>query len=218
MQKGSEAPSAVVAQESIAPLNDAQAASREKASFLQGWSEALAEDASVATFAVNERTNWQQRVEALGKALPPDFAQQADALAAEAKTLHLQAGEIQLQFDARNQLLTDIIQSMKEIGYFVSDPYFVDPDDPTSSVVLKATCGSQVITTAVDLRSMVKSIWDGQEHEGCKEAFFDYVDAMKLRGVEVDPEREDLRERPVLKQKGANELPRSTDTGKRMGG
>jgi hypothetical protein len=210
------APPAAIATPAAPP--QAQHSLQAKSAFLKGWIQALADDTAVRTFANSQQEEWHGRAESLVNSAPAEFETLADRLASEAQLLHAHAGEMQLQFDARNRLLTDVIQSMKEIGYFVSDPYFADPSNPGSSVILKAVCGSQVVTTSVDLSSMVKSVWDGQEHEGCKDVFFNYVDAMKSRGVEVEPERSDLRERPVLKQKGANELPRSSDGSNRLGG
>lgn len=182
----------------------------EKSATLVGWADALGEDVAVKTFAAADVADWNRRVATLPSGESPAFVAEADALAAQARAIHDRAGETQARFDTRNELLRDVIASMQELGYFVSDPQFADPADPASPVVLKAVLGSDVITTTVDLGSMVKSVWDGQEHEHCKGEFFTFMDAMKSRGVVVTPQRDDLRVRPILKQKGANELPRST--------
>lgn len=183
----------------------------EKRVTLQGWSAALAVDEVVQTFVAADSAAWQKRVQAVATETQGPIDASIDKLLAEAQALHDRAGDLKTRFDTRNELLRDVIASMQGLGYFVSDPQFADPSDPSSPVVLKAVCGSEVVTTTVDLSSMVKSVWDGQEHEHCKGEFHDFMEAMKSRGVEVTPEREDLRRRPVLKQKGANELPRSTD-------
>jgi hypothetical protein len=106
-------------------------------------------------------------------------------------------------------LLGDVIASLQEIGFFVSDPYYENPDDPSGPVVIKAARGSETVTASVDLSEMVRSVWGGVEDERCKDAFFEYVDRMKDKDVEVTPTRADLRERPILKQQGAKDLPRS---------
>ena len=98
---------------------------------------------------------------------------------------------------------------MKEIGFFVHDPQYENPADPTGPVIIKAVRGDEEVTTSVDLSETIKSVWNGLADERCKDSFFDYVEQMKAKGVEVKPHREDLRDRPILKQKGANELPRS---------
>ena len=173
----------------------------EQRAVIDGWTTALSADTAVTAFAAAEREAWTNRV---GEA-NADLA----ALAAEGQAIHDRAGETQARFDTPNELLRDVIASLQEIGYFVSDPQLADPNDPAGPVVLKATCGSETVTTTVDLSDAIKSVWDGQELEHCKGTFFDYMDAMKARGVSVEPERADLRERPILKQKGMNELPTS---------
>ena len=201
---------------SLAAQNALAEERAEKKATLEGWSAALVADDVVQTFSATDVLAWQQRCDAITAAAANDFAAAdfdatADTLIADAQAIHDRAGDTKARFDTRNELLRDVIASMTELGYFVSDPQFADPNDPSGPVVLKAVCGSEVVTTTVDLSSMVKSVWDGQEHEHCKGDFHQFMNAMKSRGVDVTPEREDLRERPVLKQQGAKALPRSTE-------
>lgn len=208
--------------ESVTEKTKLQASAREadrseKVAMLNGWSAALAGDSAVISFAAKDFAQWSSRVEAIKCITEANFSEKADELAIEAQTIHDRAGDIQAQFDTRNELIRDVIESMKEMGYFVSDPYLADPSDPSTPAILKATCGSEVVTTSIDLTSTVKSIWDGQEHEHCKNSFFDFMKSMKSHGVSITPEREDLRERPVLKQQDANELPRSEPGGRQAG-
>lgn len=183
-----------------------------------GWQEALRDDAAVGSFRAADAAAWLQRSEALlrettGGAGMPTCLARAEALNAEAEALHREAGEIKGKFDTRNELLNDIIASLKEIGFFVYDPHYEKPQDPSGPVIIKAVRGDEEMTASVDLSETVKSVWNGIADDRCKESFFDYVDQMKSRGVDVKAQRDDLRERPILKRKGANELPRSTSTG-----
>jgi hypothetical protein len=187
---------------------------------MAGWREALHQDAAVTTFRAADASTWRTRSEALerevanGAADPKTSLAQAKALLAEAEALHHDAGETQGKFDTRNELLQDVMASLKEIGFFVDDPRYANPQDPAGPVIVRAVRGDEEMTASIDLSETVKSVWDGIADERCKESFFQYVDQMKARGVEVKPERDDLQNRPTLKQKSANELPRSQSSGR----
>ena len=180
-----------------------------------GWRAALSADDAVRDFAGVDAAAWQARAEAA----VADFAAgrgvlaQCHALAAEAEAIHDRAGTVQGQFATRNELLADVMASLKEIGFHVDDPFFERPDDPTGPVVLKATLGTEQVVAHVDLGDHVRTVWDGVEADHCRGTFFDYMDRMKSRGVDVTPDRADLRERPALLSKSANELPRSAAQG-----
>ncbi len=105
--------------------------------------------------------------------------------------------------------MVDIIASLKEIGFVVTDPQFADPQDPGGDVLLVATKGSERMEARIDLSDEIRSTWDNVTEEHCKTSFFDYVDAMASKGITVSPEREDLRLRPISRQQGAKDLPKS---------
>jgi hypothetical protein len=135
--------------------------------------------------------------------------QRCEELLARAEQMNKEAGETQEAYATRNELLSDVVESLQEIGFFVGDPQFEDPNNPAGPVSLKATRGSEEISASIDLTDTVRSTWDGEAGEHCKQAFFQYVDQMKSRGIEVKPTRADLQDRPELKQKGARSLPSS---------
>jgi len=181
---------------------------------IQGWTDTMETDQTVKDFRPAQLSDWRNAANSIladSNAGHPmtEIEDRCNTVLTQAKHIFDEAGELKGKFDTRNELLTDIIASFKEIGFHVGDPFFEHPDDPTGPVILKATCGSETVTASIDLGTTVRSVWDGVETEQCKDAFFDYVDRMKQRGIDVDPERADLRERPKLLQKGANELPRS---------
>jgi hypothetical protein len=197
-----------------APSADGEVAMHHELAEVRGWAEAMQTDQTVKDFCFTAVGEWRKRADAvLAKSEIGSSATEihgaCETILYDAQRIFDEAGDLKGKFDTRNELLADIIASFKEIGFHVSDPFFEHPDDPTGPAILKATCGSETVTASIDLGTTVRSVWDGVESEQCKDAFFAYVDRMKHRGVEVEPERADLRERPKLLQKGANELPRT---------
>lgn len=188
---------------------------------LEAWRETLGADEAVQTFRDNEARAWAKKVDALLEARAAEGAVEelqarAVGLREDAVKLHSEAGMCRERFEARNELLADIIGSLKEIGFFVSDPYYQDPGNPVGPVVVKAARGGEEMTASVDLSETVKSVWKGWEDVHCKSAFWDYIERMKQRGVEITADRPDLRQRPILRQKGALDLPQ--DRAERAGG
>lgn len=191
---------------------------QEKLSELAAWREELAADEAVQQFHRTAAEAWTALADAcLADDSPSDSLAEAlesvENACGEAQRLHDEAGKRQADFTARNELLRDVIDSFKEIGFFVGDPQYADPNDPAGPVLVKATRGSEVMTASIDLSQMVRSMWDGLQDEHCKASFFEYVERMKARGIEIEPEREDLRQPPMLKQQGAKELPRGQQIG-----
>ncbi len=105
-----------------------------------------------------------------------------------------------MKFNTRNELVSDIIDSLKEVGFVVDDPQFADPANPSGVVLLVANRGSERMEASIDLSDEIHSTWNNLSEEHCKTAFFDYVDAMSSKGVKVKPHREDLQNRPIKRQ------------------
>ena len=176
------------------------------------WKEELNKDEDVADFQSTESLNWsKQLASSLNDIGPSDQNQiltQAESLIKQAQQIHDKAGELAAKYNTRNELIGDIIASLKEVGFVVNDPIFRDINDPTSGVVLVASRGNERMVADIDLSDEIRSTWDNVSNEHCRTGFFAYVDAMSKKGVEVNPHREDLRQRPIRIQKGAKDLPR----------
>jgi hypothetical protein len=178
------------------------------------WQEELQHDEAVVHFCREEARVWQ--VEAQSTLEDHERGQSNDAVLQKCQDLltrveHMtkHAEVTQGAYATRNELLADVIASLQEIGFFVCDPHFENPNDPAGPVTISASRGGEEISASIDLSDTVRSTWDGIAGEHCKDAFFDYVDQMKARGVEVKPTRADLQDRPELKQKSARSLPQS---------
>lgn len=198
--------------------SDATDQLRERLLELSAWRDALGADEAVQQFHRKAADAWRAAADAClaEDASTATFTETLDSLenmCREAQRLHDEAGTNQAEFAARNDLLRDVMDSLKEIGFFVGDPTYAIADDPAGPVLLKATRGPEMMTASIDLSQAVHSVWDGQEDEHCKATFFEYVERMKARGVDVDAERSDLQEPPRLKQQGAKELPRGQQFG-----
>lgn len=178
------------------------------------WQDELQRDDAVVHFCGDRANRWLVDAQSLlaeheGGRANDAALQTCQELLAHAEAMTKEAGDIQGAYATRNELLSDVIESLQEIGFFVSDPQFENPSDPAGPVSIKATRGGEEISASIDLSDTVRSTWDGVSGEHCKDAFFEYVDQMKARGIEVKPTRADLQDRPELKQKGARSLPRS---------
>ncbi len=181
---------------------------------LAEWSEILAEDSEVQTFQNEEYAQWKQESDRLLN--NPDSSKPVKELllaaqesVARSEEVFNATTELKSKFTARNELLKNIMDSLKEVGFYVTNPSYTDEKNPESAVVIKASKGGEEMTTWVDLSEHVRSHWKESEQAGCKESFFEFVDAMKNHGVEITPDRADLQDRPQLKQKGAKDLPSS---------
>lgn len=189
-------------------------------SALQACEQDLVADTAVAQFVSAGSEQWRKVAESF-RAAPQvlaDWEQRLTELeqhVSAGQELLRQAAELQSKFHTRNELLADVIASLQEIGFFVSDPQYQDARDPAGAVIVKATRGSESISTVVDLSETVRTTWNGQTDEGCAESFFDYVDRMNQKGVGISALRDDLRARPKLREAGAKELP---DTSQRHQG
>lgn len=186
---------------------------------LRAWDEQLSNDDAVHQFTSATVAKWKDGLTALSTRTPgieviDELVTRAEWLCHQAEEIHASAGEQKAKFDERNELLSDILKSWQEIGFFVSDPEYENPNDPGGPVIIKATRGSEQVLASVDLSDTVRTIWNGMADETCKESFFQYVDQMSNKGVEIKPTRPDLQSRPVLKQAGARELPRTKLRGK----
>ncbi len=177
------------------------------------WKSELEQDQDVVDFHSVEAKQWDTQCRSLldskNELDIEQFELQARNLIDQAKEIHANAGQTACKFESRNELVSDIIASLKEVGFVVADPRFSDPQNPSADVLLVATKGSERVEASINLNDEVQSTWDNVTEEHCKTSFFDYVDAMAAKGMTVSPDREDLRTRPITKQQGAKDLPNS---------
>ncbi len=178
---------------------------------LISWQDALQNDGNVSTFQKNTLGLWlsdlAETVETV-EHQPAEAIKGTQQLIIRAEAIQREAGELSDRFHERNTVLRDIVDSLKEVGFFVQDPEFVNPDEPQGTVIVRANRGDQIMTAEVDLNEVVRSDWQGVDGEYCTNAFFDYVKALNEKGVSVDPVSPALK--PNLKRKGAKDLPGST--------
>ncbi|EMI24607.1 hypothetical protein [Rhodopirellula europaea] len=184
------------------------------------WQETLAGGEEVQNFLAMELDRWQsssnELVEQLSQApASEDNLRRLQELAAQAEQMEQSAGEISDRFYVRNEVMSDIIGSLKEIGFFVQDPSYADPDRPDGAVIIRASRGDQTMMTEVDLDKTVRSDWQGIHGEYCTDGFFEYVKAMSDRGVEITPNDPALK--PRLLQEGAKDLPGQNDNTRSRG-
>jgi hypothetical protein len=176
------------------------------------WRSSFSESQEVQNFASKELRDWTTTTEqAIGmiasEASTIETLTRLQEVTGQAERIELKAGEISDKFFARNAVMTDVIDSLKEIGFFVQDPEFADPTDPTGAVIIRANRGNQGLTTSISLDQKVESDWQGVHGEYCTGGFFEFVNAMDDRGVIITPEDPNLK--PMLLQKGAKDLPDS---------
>ena len=174
------------------------------------WQVNFDENANVQSFTAKELNEWRlatdKTVAVISSSAPSiETLFRLQQAISHAEQLEQKAGELSDKFFSRNTILTDIIDSLKEIGFFVQDPEFADASDPAGSVIIRANRGNQSLRTVVSLEKKVESDWQGVHGEYCTGGFFEFVQAMNQRGVLVSPE--DFNMKPQLLQKGAKELP-----------
>lgn len=174
------------------------------------WQGCLKEDQEVSLFAPEQLANWHATAsDLLRDATPsspsPDHLVKLQQAIGSAEKLQSLAGELSDRFYARNEVLTDIITSLKEIGFFVQDPEFAEPSRPEGAVIIRANRGNQTMMTSVSLDQTVESDWQGVHGEYCTDGFFEYVRAMDSRGITIASNSPELK--PRLLKKGEKDLP-----------
>lgn len=183
---------------------------------LAGWQEELRADDDVQAFQRQEAEELSAQIVKLVEQdvaglSPTEAHDRVNSLHSHCQMLFDRAGELRAKFNTRNELLSDVIESLKKIGFFVSDPQYENDANPTGPVIIKATRSGEEMTASIDLSETVRSVWNGIADEKCKSSFFEYVDEMGKKGIEVKPLRNDLRSRPQLRQKGAKSIPGTSD-------
>jgi predicted extracellular nuclease len=182
------------------------------------WKASFDENTDVQSFYSNELSDWRTRTDQTvavisGSTSSLETLSKLQQITSQAEQIELKAGELSDKFFARNAVLTDIIDSLREIGFFVQDPEFADSGNPVGAVIIRANRGNQSLSTSISLDQKVESDWQGIHGEYCTGGFFEFVRAMDQRGVIINPDNINLR--PQLLQKGAKELP---DTRKKSTG
>jgi hypothetical protein len=182
----------------------------EKLATLVNWKSVFITDEEVRNFGGEDFKQWSEESDLL----LTDVAWQQDKIAAlkqvadlldRAEVIQTKAGEVSNNFIARNVILQEIVASLKEIGFFVENPEFVDVNSPAGAVFVRASRGDQIMTAEIDLDRKVRSDWQGIGGEYCTDAFFEYAKSMSARGIDVVPENPDLK--PKLIKKGEMDLP-----------
>jgi hypothetical protein len=174
------------------------------------WKANFDENTDVQSFSSNELSDWRIRTDETVAVISSSTSSletlsRLQQITSQAEQIELKAGEVSDKFFARNAVLTDIIDSLREIGFFVQDPEFADSSNPAGAVIIRANRGNQSMSTSISLDQKVESDWQGIHGEYCTGGFFEFVKAMDQRGVIVNPDHINLK--PQLLQKGAKELP-----------
>lgn len=179
------------------------------------WQQSFSENENVKNFAADQFASWVQGVEKTIEEIKvaepsPDLLTRLQEATISAEQLESKSGEVSDQFYSRNLVMKDIVDALKEIGFFVQDPEFADPRYPEGAVIIRANRGNENLTTSVSLDQQVESDWQGIHGEYCTGGFFEYVKAMDNRGVKITPTDPHLA--PLLLQKGAKDLPSGNET------
>jgi predicted extracellular nuclease len=174
------------------------------------WKANFDENTDVQNFSSKELADWRiktdQTVAVISSSTSSlETLSKLQQITSQAEQIELKAGELSDKFFARNAVLTDILDSLREIGFFVQDPEFADSSNPAGAVIIRANRGNQSLSTSISLDQKVESDWQGVHGEYCTGGFFEFVRAMDQRGVIVNPDNINLK--PQLLQKGAKELP-----------
>ncbi len=174
------------------------------------WQTSFDENDNVQNFIAKEFHDWRKSTEQtiammVSATSSIETLTRLQEATRQAEKLELKAGEVSDKFFTRNAVITDIIDSLKEIGFFVQDPEFADPSNPVGAVIIRANRGNQNLSTSVSLDQKVESDWQGIHGEYCTGGFFEFVQAMDDRGVKITPDDPNLK--PQLLQKGAKDLP-----------
>jgi hypothetical protein len=174
------------------------------------WRASFSENDDMQNFTARELRDWSKSTEetiamiASATSSIETLSRLQDATY-QAEQLEQKAGEVSDKFFARNAVMTDVIDSLKEIGFFVQDPEFADPENPAGAVIIRANRGNQSLCTSISLDQKVESDWQGVHGEYCTDGFFEFVQAMDDRGVIITPN--DFNLKPRLLKKGAKDLP-----------
>lgn len=176
------------------------------------WKASFSENHDVQNFAAGELRDWTTTTEQTiatitSTASTIETLTRLQEVTGQAEQIELKAGALSDKFFARNAVMTDVIDSLKEIGFFVQDPEFADTNDPAGAVIIRANRGNQSLSTSISLDQKVESDWQGVHGEYCTGGFFEFVHAMDQRGVIITPDDPNLK--PMLLQKGAKDLPDS---------
>ena len=187
---------------------------------VQVLAEALDNENAVTSFHASAKGQWRTRHDRLANTISsPDAAPDkalADAkdLVTEARTIIDEAIGREQDSEARYDLLQATIESLKSLGFVVSDPQYENLQNPLGPVVLSATRGPERVYISVPLAGEVQSQWNGIPDESCADGFLTYLDKLKEKGFECEPTRQDLQNRPRLIKKGEKALPRSSAEGR----
>lgn len=182
----------------------------EQVALMFRWKENLLNSDEAQSFASSRCSEWNSEMELLlkelnGQSSNIDDLKKVESAILKAESIVNDSGDVSDKFHARNMVLSDIIESMKEIGFFVENPRYADAESPEDAVIIRASRGGQTMTAQIDLDMQVQSDWQGVHGAYCTDAFFEYVKAMGERGVDVTPENPDLF--PRLLEKGEREIP-----------
>ncbi len=174
------------------------------------WQASFSENDDVQNFTARELLDWRTTTEetiAMITNAPSsvETLNRLQEVISHAEHLEQKAGEVSDKFFARNAVMTDIIDALKEIGFFVQEPEFANPNDPSGAVIIRANRGNQSLSTSISLDQKVESDWQGVHGEYCTGGFFEFVQAMDDKGLIVTPNDPNLK--PRLLQKGAKNLP-----------
>ena len=176
---------------------------------------ALAEDTRLIAASADRYAIWSDRCLRIAD-LPasPEALREAHDAYAEGESLVVDALDVLEKLERRRHVQQAIIDSFHATGFFTDIVNAGDTTDVTKPVMIVARKGAEEVTVSLPLGdTAVQSRWAGQTDERCVGSFLDYLAQMGKRGMECRPERPDLAARPILRQAGRKELPRSRSEG-----
>jgi hypothetical protein len=128
----------------------------------------------------------------------------------EAASMIVQACKLSAEYDSRNKLLEATIASLKSMGFYVTDPSFLDATRPSGPVILSANRAGERIVISIPLSGEVESNWQGLSDSVCLKDFHSFLSKLDEAGFPCEATNLDISAPPKLLQKGAKTLPRST--------
>ena len=176
---------------------------------------ALVEDTRLTAACADRYAIWSDRCLRIAD-LPasPEALREAHDTYTEGESLVADALDMLEKIERRRHVQQAIIDSFHATGFFTDIVNPGDTTDVTKPVTIVAKKGAEEVTVSLPLGDgAVQSRWAGQTDERCVGSFLDYVAQMGKRGMECRPERRDLADRPILRQAGRKELPRSRSEG-----
>lgn len=141
---------------------------------------------------------------------PEQATEALKEISQQAASMIVQACTLSAEYDSRNKLLEATIASLKSMGFYVTDPSFLDATKPSGAVMLSASRAGERIVISIPLSGEVESNWQGLSDSVCLKDFHTFLSKLDEAGFPCEATDTNIAAPPNLLQKGAKTLPRST--------